>query len=312
MTISSNGYSGGSVDTVAWATLSPHSGAAPHLLWGLAASVTSAVNRTVQVAIGEAQGWGILDNVTLAEVLTFDSASSTTPRWDAIVLHRDWQAGATSLDIVKGTTNSATQVYPSALQLDPGVVADQVLHLVPVTNTGVGTPVPIARYAAGSTLYIPSGTVTLDAAQFDYGQTLVQFQAAGIQNRVLLRRGSFGSEVFDDLNSPDWQTVQPFSGVSVATGGQECRMRVAGGHLEIAGELTRTGGFTVGGGVDGDWDIAPVAAGMRPDQTRFVGSSCRAANLEVRFDKPTSRIKVRVYNATAPYLFLDGIRFPLH
>ena len=322
MTIVSKGYGGSAqyVDSKDAAVWSPHSGSAPHLISGLGATVTSTVNRTVQIDVGKAQGWGILDEVTLAEVLTLDTASVTTPRWDAIVLHRDWQhvgppKGRSTLAVVKGTTNSATPVYPSTLELDPGTVADQVLWLVPVTNTGAGTPVPAFAYAAGSPLYVPStGGYPLDPTRFDYGQLIVQFQPAGIQNDMLLRRGGLGSETFDSMTAPQWVYPALAGGLAAYTNDQKLRMAVVGKELVVAGEIVRgTPGaaFTIGGGVGGDWDICTVPTALRPKATRFHASTAREANLEYRFDAVDGKLKVRVYTNSTLFLFLDGVRFPI-
>ncbi|WP_152185357.1 hypothetical protein [Segeticoccus rhizosphaerae] len=323
MTIVSDGYgvdadgSAGSIDEIDWAVMARHLSAAPHVISGLAATVLSTVNRTVQIGTGEAQGWGVHDKVTAAEVLTFDSASvSTNPRWDAAVLHRDWQASdptkQTILKVVKGTTNSATPVYPAGLAAVPGAAADHVLWLVPVTNTGVGTPVPAdgLAYAAGSPLYVPTTPAGgLDGSRFDYGQLLLQYQAYGVQG--ILRRGTDAAPVMDELLAPPWSIVGGSSfGSGIVSTGRALRVQRLGDKVFLSGgvKYSQVGAqFQVDGGVDNNYELFRLPSWAIPSSPVFFGGSWGRSNLGFAVGQKADWFQVHVYLNAAPVIYLDNV-----
>lgn len=322
MTIVSKGYGGSGqyVDTVDAAVWSPHSGAAPHVISGLGVSVTSQVNRTVQLATGSAQGHGIYDQVTAAETLTLDSAAVTTnPRWDAIVLHRDWEdttgpsKGRTTARVVKGTVNSATPVYPATLANNPGVAVDFVRALVPVLNTGAGTPVDVSVFTPGSPLYWPRTSGDgLDPAQFGYGQAVWKYQPWG--GDLLIRRGGVGSEAFDSLLGPPFQPFQLTSGISAVNGSNMPGATRLGNRVILAGIAIRNGGarFAAGGGTDGNYSIGNIPASLLSGLTNFrtVCTSSEAANVTLTIN-PTAgpNVQATIYGSSCARINLEGLSF---
>lgn len=140
MAITSIGYEG-SVSEVQWASLAPYLGKDPCVAnstaW--APSLVSGVDRTVRLASGTGYGWGVLDTSSANVDVQLDTVASGT-RWDAIVMHRDWQPtpGLSSFVKVNGTS---TKAIPAGLAATPGTTADQVVALAQVT---AGQQVPTA------------------------------------------------------------------------------------------------------------------------------------------------------------------------
>lgn len=320
MTIASTGYSGNGnliLDTEL-AQMAEAFSAPPVVESGCAVTVTSAVDRTVHVAGGVLQGWAIRDTVPDGEPdLTLDSQTGTTPRWDAIVAHRNWQAtpaGETTLAVVKGALTSAAPIYPATLAATPGTTADQVLALVPVTQTGAGTPLNVTYASGGAPLYWNRDDATaMDPAQLPYGATVVQFHPAGVQNDLLIRRGAPGSEVFDSLNNPGWVDINLTGGNSAPSGSRKPQCRAIGGDLELSGTVVRADKtwFTQGGGNDGDWDIGDVPADMAPETARVAASASRVSVTITVGNSARNdgrRIYATVSLGDAPQINLDGIR----
>ena len=313
MTITSYGYGGdgGSIDEVAWAKMAPHMGAQPHVVTGCGITVTSAVNRTVAVAAGELSGNGIYD-VAAGTTLTLATQAGTTPRWDAIVAHRDWQAtpnGLTTLTAVTGVVGAAP-VTPPTLAVTPGVAADQIIGWVPVTSTGAGTPtMQPGPFAPGSLLYWAATTIDPNPADFPYGQTLIQPQAAG--NRLLIRTGT-STPAFEDMLNPPWVEATPRAAFVSQNTDRRLRLRVRGGRLEVRGELKlASGGNLVPGGGSGAYGLCDVPTSMQPTDSRFFGTTSDTANVRIWYDASTAVLRASVFTDQCTYLFLDGVSFPL-
>lgn len=308
MTITSLGYggSGQSINTVQWAKVAPHMGSAPHIVKGMTVTVTSAVDRTVTVGVGSGAGWGVYDSVTAAETLTLASQTGTTPRWDAIVLHRDWQTppGATTLRVVPGTVQDA-QVMPVGLDATPGVVADQVIAFVPVTSTGAAAPAMSGFYAAGSPVYMPF-PVDPDPAWVQNGQLVVTY---GNPDRLLLRRGTDSSPVFDDVLNPPWTPLGLSSEMRARGSGQIPSARVCNGKLELSGAVLRANvadSFQARGGVDGQYELGVFPSRMLPSTVRNYGTSSGDANVTLVAGQYGNWVQAYVRVAATPVIYLDG------
>lgn len=310
------GGDGGSIDEKAWALATPSYGSQPGVITpigeavGLTLTVVDAASRTVTLTAGKACGWGILD-VLSDTALSLAEYTGTTQRWDAICLHRDWQAtpnGLTTVTIVQGT---GSMVPPVGLSSQPGVVADQLLWLVKVTPTGIADQRQVSP-SIGQVAYYPSITDNgfLRPQDYRYGSIVAQY---GTPSKLLLRRGGVGSEVFEDLLDPAWTDVQPFSTMANINAGRKLGMRVRGGMLEIRGTMVPAGGgtFDVGGGTDNDYDICVVPSGMRPAASRVSGPGSNAASLQLSYDSSDNRLKARFYTAPSGFIFLDGTAFSL-
>lgn len=118
----------------------------------------SGADRTVRVAAGVAQGWGIRDTCTQTDV-QLDTVSSGV-RWDLIVLRRDWSGEETSFEVVQGGSSRA---IPSR-DTNPGILDDQPIALVQIT-AGQQYPTDLVdlRCWAGD-----GGLVAVDALALDY------------------------------------------------------------------------------------------------------------------------------------------------
>src|SRR5690625_1507834 len=90
--------------------------------------VTGGSDRTVRVAGGTAQGWGVRDTEDSASVDVQLGSISSGSRWDLVGLQRDWSAEASSLVVVSGGSSEA---IPSR-DTDPGVKDVQPIALARV------------------------------------------------------------------------------------------------------------------------------------------------------------------------------------
>lgn len=321
MTITSNGYGGAgqSIDTVAASKIAGHVGAAPHVVWGLGASVVSAVNRTVKVDVGAAFGWFVYDEVTVAETLTLQSATSTTnPRWDAIVLHRDWtdtssgSKGKTSLQVLKGSGNTAAPSFTGTLASQPGVVTDQVLYLVPVLNTGVGTPQLVAPFSGGAGLYFSAaGMPGVDPASIPYGALVTNY---GTPSQLMIRRGPNAAPVLDDLLNPPWTVMSTASTVSALSSTQQPSVRLRAGVVEFSGAVTpsATGGsFAVGGGAGNNYELCHLPSWAVPGSIRRWGAGQGDTGFLFSAGQQGDWLQVHIYRAATTIVYLNGLSFRL-
>ncbi len=140
MAISSVGYDGsvGEQQLAAWTqTLS----SVPHVVSGMGARTIVGTDRGVGIAAGMAAGFGVRDTSSTEVIVQCGSTTST--RWDTIVLRRNWSltanlnavpptpGGVSSIEVVPGTSS---KVITGNLQAQPGVVADQPLWLAKVQS----------------------------------------------------------------------------------------------------------------------------------------------------------------------------------
>lgn len=133
MAITSVGYAG-TVGDVQWANMVPRVGSAFYSVDDAGSfKVTAAAGtRTVQVAAGGAQSFGVYAVSDGPQTFELDSVASGV-RWDMIVLRRNWATKATTIAVIQG---GSTKALPPRT-VTPGTLVDQPLGLV--------------RLAAGST-----------------------------------------------------------------------------------------------------------------------------------------------------------------
>lgn len=322
MAITSYGYGGsgttGQINAQQWAAMAPYlsSGApavvAPHDdAVGLGLTVTSAGARTVSIGAGKATGWGIFDIVDAAVTLQFDAGSGTTPRWDAVVLHRDWGARTTTLEVVAGQT-STSPVQPSGAADNEGVVADHILYLVPITSAGILADQVVLQTAAfGSMGYYrnpPGANAHLVAGNFPYGSLVVQTTAAGQPNLFLRQGGAGPAGTFTNLLDPDWTDLSGVLYSSVAQT-RPVQGRVNNGRLELLGSIrpATDPSFVVGGGVDGNFDVCTLPTTLRPVGNRYP-SAIAKGGAGIRFIiASTGIVRFEVTGVAASVVDLDNI-----
>lgn len=137
MAINSVGYDG-TVTESQWSILSPYQGA-PYAISGandLAVTANASATLAVNIAVGSAYGYGVLDTNTAQITLALGTIASGT-RWDLIAMRRNWNTNTSAVVAIPGT---ATKVVPSR-NTTPGTLDDQPLALVQVT---AGQTVPTA------------------------------------------------------------------------------------------------------------------------------------------------------------------------
>jgi hypothetical protein len=131
----------GTVDEVAWASLTSYMGAeyAVQDENALAVSPVAGMDRTVSIAPGQGFNHGV--TATFTEPMTVQLPIPTSgTRWDLIVLRFDWQppGGTVVPTYVQGTP---TRAVPAGRLAEPGVADDLPLALVQVSST---SPTPTA------------------------------------------------------------------------------------------------------------------------------------------------------------------------
>lgn len=141
MAFVSVGYDG-SVNEVQHASIAPTYGSPPFVLEGFTSRTVVGTDRGVGISVGVAAGFGVRDVSDAEVVVQCPPLLSGSPRWDTIVLRRDWAptadpvavppvpGGQSSIAVVQGTTS---KVVAPGLQSNQGVLADQALCLAKVS-----------------------------------------------------------------------------------------------------------------------------------------------------------------------------------
>lgn len=126
MTITSVGYAG-TVGDAQWANMVPRVGSGFYSVDDYSSFRVSiaAGTRTVQVAAGGAQAYGVYAVSDAAAPITFPAVASGV-RWDLISLRRNWATKATTLAVIPGGSSKA--LPPRTVT--PGTLVDQPLYLV--------------------------------------------------------------------------------------------------------------------------------------------------------------------------------------
>lgn len=292
MTIASSGYTG-TVTQEDWAVMAQLAGC-DNCVAGqndLVVAGTSGT-RVVTVSAGTAWGWGVVDILSGTNTVTLAANGTGAPRWDAIVLRRNWTTGATTLAAVTG---GASEVVPS-LTVTPGVQADQVLALVQVpagaTNLTGATVRRLVQWPTQGTTgaYAPHSP--------SYGQEWTDL-ATGLRYRW---NGSAWSNPLD----PPWTAQTLTSGL--ASEGITVSARALLGYVELKGRvLKQSGSFAAG------WSstLFTLPAGLRPPSlmrlpVAISGPPSPAGQLEVT---NTGAVRVYLTEAGGNGVNLTGIRF---
>lgn len=100
-------------------------------------SAVPAVDRTVSISAGDSYAMGVLTTLSSAKQVVLGTVAAGV-RWDTIVIRRDWQTNTSTVVAIPGT---ATEQVAAGLNVNPGVIYDQVIALAQVT---AGQQVPTA------------------------------------------------------------------------------------------------------------------------------------------------------------------------
>jgi hypothetical protein len=231
-------------------------------------AINGAATRTCTIAPGVASACGVQVTSDATDSAVFDDVTTSgQTRWDAIVLRRNWTSSTASYVIVKGTAAaSAPQILPT-LNDDPGVLHDQPLALVQITN---GQPIPtqVVRLSmVASKVYTASTLAALPAPTLGlYG------------TEIALVDGSRYRCILDSASSPAWL---PLAGnvvellgtqaLTVATGWTlgtlTSRGLKDGSTTTVTFQLRRTGATLNSAAADGNFSdtlICTVVDALRP------------------------------------------------
>lgn len=242
-----------------------------------AVTTNNAADRTVDIAAGVAWAHGVMVTNTATATVQLDIVSTAgQTRWDAIVLRRDWSgSGSVSLTKVNGTAAAGAPMVVPTLNDSPGVLHDQLLAMVQVTN---GSTLPTSidpRRAWGTKVFtvptvsaLPSPSFTLYGAEF----VLVD----GSRYRCLL----------DASNNPAWVasgsgrnrelTTGIFVSGSIATGWgvadltNKALVNDTTGDIQLDLQFRRSGATitpnATHGDIDPDVTVAQLVAALAPTQ----------------------------------------------
>lgn len=302
MTITSIGYDG-TVDEQAWAKLSLALGAREGVLgaghW--AVSVKSGADRTVSVASGSGFGHGVRDDSD-AVVDVQLPVRTGAPRWDTIVARRDWAANTTSFQYLQGTT---TQAIASGLNDNPGVIADQPIALVQITE-GVQEPTAIVDLRTWPGKVVFANTLP-DPAKWTVGTI------ASVGADLYRRESPGGTPTWVKMFAPAWSSLSLSSGI-VGSGTDVPQYRVVGDCLELRGSISKSDGtaFSNSGTLQ---NIATLPVGAYPPSRTanvpVTAFGTTALNYSGRVNVQDGLVRFATKTADVYYVYLDGVRVPL-
>lgn len=199
MAITSKFYTG-SVDHVEWAKAAGEVGSTFYGAEDLASwkpTAVSGVDRTVRIAPGTVWGRGVRDTNDASFDVSIPSTSSSSGRWDLIVARRTWGTSTTTIVRVQGTSSKA---IPAGRTVGPGVVDDQPLALVKVSNgsSAITELVDLRCFGGGA-----GGLQALDKLALQY----LNFPGALVQ---------IGTEFWSySVNAGDWVKAGDFFGLDL-------------------------------------------------------------------------------------------------
>ncbi len=237
MAIVSTGYDG-TIDERDWAALASSLGSLEQVASGFDATVLTSPDRGLSLTAGVGVGHGVRDVSDTSVIVT--CGSTTSSRWDTVVLRRDWAANTTSVVVVGG---QSTKRISSGLNANPGVLDDQPLFL--------------ARVQSGSSAIVELQDVRVRASALLSAPSLLALPAAPVGAQVLTegrlwsrRVGSGGSEEW-------WDGRTDFPVQAAGPGWQQAASAVAGvtvnyraGHAQFYGQIERVSARS---GIDGDF-----------------------------------------------------------
>ena len=216
--------------------------------------VTSGADRSVRLAPGTAQGYGIRDTCTETNIQLEPVSSGV--RWDEIVLRRDWSAEESSFAVIQGGSNRALPVR----EQEPGILDDQPIALVQIT-AGQQYPTDLVdlRCWAGD-----GGLVAVDSlalAYLDDPGTRVSIGDT-TYTRVVSPSGATSWDVKGPPRDTGWIS-SPYPG---STWNATRRYRVIDGIVWVQ----VTGNRAASSFTDGAFDVMTFnTAAYRPTQTAY-------------------------------------------
>jgi hypothetical protein len=123
----------GVVTEVGWAKAHPHIGSSEYGVHGPGDFKVTAHPSTpfaVNVAPGNAWGYGVYDESGSIATVTCDAPAAGTTRWDLIAIRRNWQPAAGGPSAIIKVNGATTKAIPAGRENNPGVLDDQPLYLV--------------------------------------------------------------------------------------------------------------------------------------------------------------------------------------
>lgn len=239
MPFTSVGYDG-IIDEVSWARMQPALGRWPYGVDGnswVPSIVTGTTVPKVRIQAGSGFGWGVHDLLDVDTDITVTTPPTTAgaTRWDTFVVRRNWTGvgGATSLLTVVG---GATAVVSGTIQNTPGTQADQPIALVQTTGgSAVATDLIDLRGWPTHVIFWPHADPP-QASRYKYGQH-VMWTNSTIGGCLLVRRGNPGSEIWDNLDDPDYTNLNVGGGIVAGTSTPQYRVRR--GMVEMRGNGRR-------------------------------------------------------------------------
>lgn len=281
MTITTAGFTG-TTDAPAWGKLSAELGnqfGTVNSKLGFVVSINAAGTRTVDISAGTATAGGVQATSDATASLALDIVSlAGATRWDAVVLRRDWSASSVTIVKVNGVAAlAAPQIIPTGLNNSPGVLLDQVLSLVQVTN-GATLPTSVVDMRFWGSKVLTARTLgalpTATAAMF--GTEVVLFDntrvrcVQDVSNNFLWQ--TLGGSV-TDLTGTTVHAVSTGWAVTTAGGAALTTHAVLGDQFVDLDLCFRRTGALIAAGSDGNFSDTPVCTlkpALFPQQVKDV------------------------------------------
>lgn len=264
----------GTVDAAQDAVRSKFQGASMPVVWGwgsLAVSVNAGAALTVDIGEGTSWAHGVLTTNDAVVSKSFAAVVLVgATRWDAVVLRRNWSTSAVTFEVVQGVAAAAApQIIPSGVNNNPGVIHDQVLALVKITQ---GSTVPVVvptRLWAGKLFGAPS-LQALPPASTNLYMTEVVLESG---SRYRCVRDTSGSYVWAQqtnlMKATGNAAAVPSEGWVVPTIGVRAVRDENTGLVTLDLAFRRTGGnlaASTGGGNFSDTPVCQVTSAFRPNR----------------------------------------------
>lgn len=251
------------ITEVKWAKAHPHIGSSTY---GVDAATDFKVTAhpstpyAVNVAVGKAWGYGILDESDAVETVTCPTPAAGTTRWDLICLRRNWGPLAGGPTIVTSVQGGTVKAIPAGRQNTPGSLDDQPLALVQWT-AGQTQPTQIVdlRCWAGN-----GGMFARDELALSYLAKLGASIKIGDNHWSYdVLANDIPGWVNEDGSTP-WAPLTLAAGF-VSNGIALVRTVGRGGFVHVAADVRYTGASLTEGKI-----IAPLPGGQTPVTTCMI------------------------------------------
>lgn len=284
MAIESLGYEGTLGHGVTWADLQYALGNRYYVEDPTALQPTPIVGG-LSLGAGRFGGWGIADELTAPQNLTWAGPGSGETRYYLVCARRTWADSETTFVVLDPgwltvpTTLPAPGVGALVYNKTPGDVDDQPLFVVPWSfgNSQPSPPLDI-RLIGGHESYVAGHDLALGYANW----AGVVIQRGARTYRRILEDGALAWSITDPAGTARPLTV--FSGADVMTPAADWTLISAeairdGNHVDLYWTLSRTGATITPNayGEIGDQPIATVAAAHRPSRQLLFGGLYRSA-----------------------------------